>query len=126
MTVEVITPTSVEVDVTISPDIVELIASAEVEVLSPESPMVVEVITAGPQGPTGPAGGGGGGGTAAYVHTQDSAATSWTVHHNLGYYPNVTVVDTSKNEIEGDKLYIDMNTVQLNFDALIGGQAYCS
>jgi hypothetical protein len=41
---------------------------------------VVTVTTAGPQGP-------GGGVGAAYVHTQASPATTWTINHNLGLSP---------------------------------------
>ena len=42
---------------------------------------VVTVATAGPQGP--------GGGGAAYVHTQSTPATTWTINHNLGFRPTV-------------------------------------
>jgi hypothetical protein len=34
---------------------------------------------------------GSGGGIVGYVHTQGSAATTWTINHNLGYKPVVQV-----------------------------------
>jgi hypothetical protein len=60
------------------------------------------------------------------VHTQVSAASTWTVTHNLGGYPNVTVVDSAGTRVEGDTRYIDQNTVQLSFSAPFSGQAVLS
>jgi hypothetical protein len=56
---------------------------------------VVTVTTAGPQGP-------GGGAGAAYVHTQASPATTWTINHNLGFRPSVELLDSGSQEIDGD------------------------
>jgi hypothetical protein len=55
---------------------------------------VVTVTTAGPQGP-------GGGAGAAYVHTQASPATTWTINHNLGFRPSVELLDSGSQEIDG-------------------------
>ncbi len=60
----------------------------------------------------------------AYTHVQNAASTTWLVVHNLGRYPNVTIVDSAYTEVEGDVTYIDKNTIQLDFSAAFGGQAF--
>jgi hypothetical protein len=75
----------------------------------------------GPQGEMGPAGTESG----AYRHVQLTAATIWTITHNLPYRPNVSVVDSSGSEIwPGVTQYISSTTVQLTFSAAVGGEAY--
>lgn len=73
---------------------------------------------------------GGGSGTPplfpSYTHRQATPATVWTVIHNLGFRPNVTVVDSGGTEMVGDLLYLDDNTVQLTFSAQFAGEAYLS
>ncbi len=76
----------------------------------------------GPQGPQGPAGGG----TASYVHDQSVPAATWTINHNLGYFPNVTVVDSAGNQVIGQVQYISLNSMTINFNASFGGKAYLS
>src|SRR5688572_29510390 len=62
------------------------------------------VVTApGPRGPQGPPGvpGAAGGLAGTTTHIQENPSTNWTIIHDLGFYPNVTIVDTSGTEIEG-------------------------
>lgn len=85
----------------------------------------------GPQGPQGPKGdqgdpGAPGSAPQAYVHEQMTPSVTWTVVHNLGYHPNLTVVDSGGTEVIGSVTYIDINTVQLDFDSAFGGKAYLS
>lgn len=61
-----------------------------------------------------------------YTHTQYSASNSWTVNHNLGYKPNVTVVDSAGTIIEGQIDYPSGNTVVLTFSSPFSGNAYLS
>lgn len=61
-----------------------------------------------------------------YVHTQSVAATVWTVSHNLGKKPAVTIVDTAGTEVVGRVDYLDNNTVRLTFSAAFSGEAYCN
>ena len=63
---------------------------------------------------------------AVYTHTQGSAATSWTIAHNLGYYPNVAVVDSSGNVVIGDIQYSSNNQVVVSFSGAFSGAAYLS
>lgn len=63
----------------------------------------------------------------SYVYTQATAATLWAITHNLGYYPNVSVVDSTGTQIfPGDVKYPTIATVQLDFSAAVGGSAYLS
>jgi len=69
-------------------------------------------------------GGGGGGSDANFVFTQASAANPWSVTHNLGKFPAVSVVDSGNNEIIPDVMYIDANSLTLTFAAATSGKAY--
>jgi hypothetical protein len=58
--------------------------------------------------------------------TQSVPNNVWTIAHNLGFYPNVSVVDSSGNSVEGDIKYLDLNTVQISFIGGFAGDAYLS
>ena len=51
-------------------------------------------------------GGGGGGDMYTYTHTQATPSSLWVIHHNLGRYPSVSVVDSAGNEGYGDVSYL--------------------
>lgn len=70
--------------------------------------------------------GGGTGGPVAYVHSQGTVAASWIVVHNLGFFPNVTVIDSSGATCEGDVAHIDSNTLTIQFSGGFTGTAYLS
>jgi len=63
-------------------------------------------------------------GDKTYVHIQNVAATVWTVPHNMGKFPSVSVVDSGNTEVEGDVIFIDVNTIELRFSSAFGGKAY--
>jgi hypothetical protein len=62
----------------------------------------------------------------AYAHTQGTASATWTVNHNLDFYPNVTVVDSGGTIVEGEIAYTSRNQVVLTFTAAFSGKAYLS
>lgn len=62
----------------------------------------------------------------SYTHRQATPATTWTVIHNLGFRPNVAIVDSAGTEVIGDVDYLDDNTVQLHFSVPFAGEAYLS
>ena len=62
----------------------------------------------------------------SYVHTQSGSASTWTITHNLGYYPAVSVVDSGGSLVIGDVTYISTNTLSVSFTASFGGKAYLS
>lgn len=84
--------------------------------------VVVEAVVAGPQGPQGP----GGGAAASYIHDQSAAATTWIVNHTLGFYPNVTVVDSAGTVVNGGVEYLSITQIRLTFSAPFSGKAYLS
>lgn len=67
---------------------------------------------------------GGGGGVGPYVHTQSSAAATWTITHNLGRYPQVTVVDDARTRFIADIAYPSLNAVTVVHAAPVTGSAY--
>ena len=70
-----------------------------------------------------------GGGAAAqtYQYSQAVASGVWTITHNLGYYPNVAVVDSAGTQIfPGSMVYNSVNQVTLTFSSAVGGFAYLS
>lgn len=86
----------------------------------PDFPVWTGVTVAEPTGSVGPDS------PFAYVHTQGIAASTWVITHNLGFYPNVTVIDSSGSEVEGDIVYTSSNVVTITFSAAFGGVAYLS
>lgn len=77
-----------------------------------------------PANPVISATGGGGGGT--FLFEQDVPATLWTIVHGLGFFPNVTTVDTLDREIVGAVEYVDADTVTVEFSNAVTGKAYLS
>ena len=63
-------------------------------------------------------------GAGTYTFTQSSAATTWTIDHNLGKFPSVTVVDSSNNVVVGFQTYNNNNQIVLTFSAAFSGKAY--
>lgn len=62
-----------------------------------------------------------------YLHTQLAPATVWTINHNLGKNPAITIIDSSGNVVFGDVKYtVDNITVTAAFSAPFGGIAYCN
>lgn len=61
-----------------------------------------------------------------YIHTQAIPSATWTVTHNLGFMPNITVVDSFERVVEGSYVYTNENTVTLTFDGAFSGKAYLS
>jgi hypothetical protein len=59
------------------------------------------------------------------IHTQSSAASTWTVSHNLGVqYPNVTVYNASNEVIIPQTITAtDANTLTLTFGSAVAGYA---
>ncbi len=60
----------------------------------------------------------------SYTHNQMVASDTWTINHNLGRKPNVSVVDSADTVIVGNITYIDDNTLTVTFSAAFSGKAY--
>ena len=70
--------------------------------------------------------GGGGTGPTSFVHTQTATSDTWVVNHNLGFYPNVTVIDSAGTTVVGEIEYVNTNKLTIKFSAAFSGKAYCS
>ena len=55
-----------------------------------------------------------------------SASSQWGLNHKLGFYPNVTCVDSAGNEVVGEVTYISLNKIEVNFSAPFSGYAILS
>lgn len=100
---------------------VETIGTVPIVVTLLSDDITCEVLYDGPIGPrglTGPAGPIGG-----YSHTQGVAAATWTIAHNLGLKPGVSVFTSGGVEIEGDVLQLSDNVTQITFLTPIAGVA---
>jgi hypothetical protein len=94
---------------------------------------VTEVVISqdqGPQGVPGPTGPVGPPGEPAdsvsHRHFQSVASSTWNITHNLGWYPNTTVVDSAGSVVEGEIDYVDENNLILLFSYPFSGIAYLS
>ena len=68
----------------------------------------------------------GGGGATGYVYTQSVVASIWTITHNLGWFPNVTVIDSAGTTVEGDTTQVNSNQLTIRFSGAFTGVAYLS
>ena len=68
----------------------------------------------------------GGGADKSYTHTQNSGATTWSVAHNLGKRPSVTVVDVNDVQGYGIVTHTDDNNLTVTFPGSTTGKAYCN
>lgn len=62
----------------------------------------------------------------AYHHVQAVPATVWTVDHNLGRHPAVTVLDSAGAQVEVDVDHVTTNRVVLILSYAVSGTADCS
>ena len=62
----------------------------------------------------------------AYTHTQGVSSATWTINHNLGFYPNLTVQDSAGTIYEGEITYTDSVSLTVTFSSAFSGKAYLS
>ena len=85
----------------------------------------INAATTGPQGPQGPQGTPGASG-GFFTFTQASPASTWTISHNLGYRPNISVVDSAGSQVEGNVVWTSTNSLTITFSGAFSGVAYLS
>lgn len=78
----------------------------------------------GPQGIQGIPGPSASASGASYIHVQNTPADIWSIFHNLGRYPSVTVIDTANSTVEGSITYIDANNINIAFSGGFSGRAF--
>jgi hypothetical protein len=105
-------------------DVIQIVVNEirVVEVLSNVA-QVVEVVDQGPQGPVGPAGPPGS--VLEFRFTQAAPASSWTVNHNLGFLPTVTVYSVGGVEVEALVTHTSVNQSVISFSSPAAGSARC-
>jgi len=62
----------------------------------------------------------------AYTHTQGVSSSTWTINHNLGFYPNLTVQDSAGTIYEGEIAYTNSDSLTVTFSSAFSGKAYLS
>lgn len=61
-----------------------------------------------------------------FEHNQTTPSYDWTVNHNLGRYPELTILGTDGNQIITDIEHVNINTAIVHFGAPIIGKAVCN
>lgn len=92
-----------------------IVQTVTVGVEGPQGPPGTGVM--GPQGPPGPAGG------SRHTHVQSTPSATWTVAHNLGAKPLVTVLSPGGVEVIAQVLHLSVNVTQIFFDSPATGSA---
>jgi hypothetical protein len=60
----------------------------------------------------------------SYRHIQMANSGAWTITHNLGFRPSVTVIDLDGDVVNGDINYNTNNQLTITFSSEIKGEAY--
>lgn len=86
---------------------------------------VVTATATGPQGAQGAQGVAGpvGPASAFFIYNQATAASEWTINHNLGFKPSVQAFDTGSQQIEGLVTHLSINTTAIVFVVPVAGFA---
>lgn len=113
-------PTITNITVEGSTSVIETVGDSYT--LSVES-QPVQVITLGIQGPQGPQGIPGTG-ASTFIFSQGTPQTTWSINHNLGQFPALTVVDSGGTVVVGTYNYVDSNNITLTFTVAFGGKAF--
>ena len=61
-----------------------------------------------------------------YVHKQSVASSEWTIVHNLGKYPSITVVDSAGTVVVGEIVLQTTEQAVISFNGAFSGKAYCN
>lgn len=61
-----------------------------------------------------------------FVFKQNVPASTWTVVHNLGKFPSITVVDSAGTVVVGEIVLQTTEQAVISFNAAFGGKAYCN
>ena len=89
-----------------------------------EQEVVISEAVVGLPGPPGPPGPPGDGSDKHYEHTQSTPSAVWTIVHNLGKKPAVTVIDSGGNEWQTAVEHVSENQCVVRFSAPFSGVAF--
>lgn len=65
-----------------------------------------------------------GSGDAHFTHDQETPSDEWTIVHNLGKYPAVSVVDSGGSEWQTSVDHVSADELVIRFSAPFSGRAY--
>lgn len=60
------------------------------------------------------------------IHIQSSPSSTWNITHDLNFVPNLTIVDSSGNVVEGAYEYTSASSITATFSENLSGSAYLS
>jgi hypothetical protein len=60
-----------------------------------------------------------------YIHTQSTLSTTWTINHNLGRNPSISVFLADGTEGIGTRVNNGLNSASITFAIAVNGTAYC-
>jgi hypothetical protein len=63
-------------------------------------------------------------GDLSFVHTQTNASNTWSITHNLGKKPSVTIVTTTDTTVIGEVTYNNDNQLTISLSSANSGKAY--
>jgi hypothetical protein len=118
--VDVVGGLTAEVDAVVGPG-----ASVQAT-LNPTTTVELVGAVPGPPGPQGPPGPAGPAAAGSHTHVQGVASDVWVIVHPLAYFPNVTVIDSANEQVEGDVIYGPLGTISILFSGAFAGTAYLS
>jgi hypothetical protein len=61
-----------------------------------------------------------------YTHTQQTPAMIWTINHNLGRYPDITLLESNGDEFIAEVHHVTINQVTVNLVIPFTGIAQCN
>jgi hypothetical protein len=104
------------------------VSVAETHTIVIEIPnQAVQIIEIGQAGPQGIQGVKGTGGDLTYqLAFNEIIGNVLYVNHGLAKYPNVTIIDSAQDIIEGDIEYIDSNNVKITVSGSFAGVVICN
>jgi hypothetical protein len=124
--VDIVVTPSPAITVTVSPAVTPTTSPTEVSVFEGQPGPKGEKGDTGPAGATGPQGPSGIIQSIAYAHTQNAVSSTWSITHNLEFYPNVALVDSAGSLIEGTVTYTSATIITVTFGVATSGKAYLS
>lgn len=110
-------------DQTILVEEIQILAEQPTSTVLVDEVESVQIVTAGTQGPPGPPGVSS---NASFQHTQAAASDTWTVNHNLGFRPAVSILSVGGREMWAEVIHTSVNQFIAYFDAPTSGIAICS
>jgi len=63
------------------------------------------------------------GGDLTFLYTEPTPQILWTLAHNMGKFPSVTVLNTSGDEVEAFVNHVDDNNLSITFNTATSGTA---